>query len=208
MQRYFFLFIVLLTMSTFSYAQIDDEMIDSTTIVNPKASSVEQPKELLGVENIFVGMTFSALFGNVIFLDASPYLGYLLNKHVAVGIGATYIYKAYFNGTKYVGDNVYGGRLFINFRPLINVDAYALHGLYFHAEGEYLNHTVSSLRGTSRKFVPAVNLGFGYNTSFEKGFSLTTEVLMNVLWFGQRTNGPVPVNSSPWQYRIGVYYAF
>ncbi|MGH1336795.1 MAG: hypothetical protein ACRBFS_11770 [Aureispira sp.] len=206
MRRYFCLFIVLLAITTSSQAQIDDEMIDSTVIVNPRVPTAEAKKSILEVDNMFIGMTFSVLFGNFIFLDASPYVGYLLNRHVAVGIGATYIYTAYFNGGRYVGDNVYGGRLFVNLRPLPDVNT--LQGLYIHAEGEYLNHTVSSLGRISREFVPAVNVGIGYNTSFEKGFSITTEFLVNALWFNQIANGPAPVYTSPWQYRIGLYYAF
>lgn len=209
MRLYLFFFIVLFTWSVNTQAQIDDEMIDSTTIVNPRVSVEEKRKSILDVENMFVGMTFSVLFGNFIFLDASPYVGYLLNKHMAVGIGATYIYTAYLSsGGRYIGDNVYGGRLFLNLRPLPNVRG--LQGLYIHAEGEYLNHTVPSFRTgvPVREFVPAVNLGLGYNTAFEKGFSVTTEVLVNALWFNQITNGPAPVYTSPWQYRIGLYYAF
>lgn len=193
-------------MSVGAQAQIDDEMIDSTSITNPQNTVTEARKSFLDVENAFIGITFSALFGNFIFLDASPYVGYLLNRHVGVGIGATYIYTAYLSGGKYIGDNVYGGRLFVNLRPL--PDFNALQGLYIHAEGEYLNHSVSTRRGLARAFVPAVHLGLGYNTSFEKGFSVTTEVLVNALWFNQIANGPAPVYRSPWQYRIGLYYAF
>ncbi|MFK7798922.1 MAG: hypothetical protein AB8E82_15830 [Aureispira sp.] len=207
MQRYFCLFVLLLTLSTAVQAQIDDEMIDSVSIVNPRTPVAEGRKSILDVENLFVGMTFSVLFGNFIFLDASPYVGYLLNKHVGVGIGATYIYTAYWNGTQYVGDNVYGGRLFANLRPFAKVRS--LQGLYAHVEGEYLNHTVISSTGRlTRQFVPAVNLGIGYNTAFEKGFSITTELLVNALWFSQRVNGPPPVYTTFWQYRIGLYYAF
>jgi hypothetical protein len=207
MQRYFFLFVLWLTASLSIQAQIDDEIIDSTIIGNPNAPVVEERKGALDVENLFIGITFSALFGNFIFLDASPYVGYLLNRHVAVGIGGTYIYTAYLSNNRYVGDNVYGGRLFVNLRPLPSVRS--LQGIYVHLEGEYLNHTVVGATGRlTREFVPAVNLGLGFNPSFENGFSVTTEVLVNALWFRQVANGPTPVYASPWQYRIGLYYAF
>ncbi len=207
MQRYFFLLTLFLTLSTFAQAQIDDEVMDKILIDSIEQPIMEARKGLIDVDNLFIGITFSALFGNFIFLDASPYVGYLLNRHVGVGIGATYIYTAYLSGNRYIGDNVFGGRVFVNLRPLPQVRG--LQGFYFHVEGEYLNHTVALFRGRKqREFVPAVNLGLGFNASFEKGFSVTTEVLINALWFNQIANGPIPVYASPWQYRIGLYYAF
>lgn len=213
MQRFIFLTLVVLVCTTAPvWAQPetdvpDDERID-TTIVNRQENEMRERKNPLKVENLFIGMTASLLFGNVIFVEGSPYVGYLLGDHIGVGIGGTYIYTAFFNGTQYVGDNVYGGRLFVNLRPLPKVRA--LQGVYLHAEGEYLNHSEwdAALGRVVRRFVPAVNLGIGHNTSFDKGFGVTTELLINALWFEQINSNQRPVYTSPWQYRIGIYYAF
>ncbi len=122
---------------------------------------------------------------------------------MGLGIGGTYIYMS--NGT--LSDNIYGGRIFANFRPFPEVKG--VKGLYAHVEGEYLNHTeVSSNNTLIRKFVPAVNLGVGYNTAFDKGFAFTVELLVNPVWFEQRKQGIPTVYNTPWQYRVGIYYAF
>lgn len=210
MQRFYFLFFCCL----FSYAAWaqperdlpDDEQIDTTNVQIINNASEPRKRGPLKVENVFIGMTFSLFFGNTLFVEGSPYVGYLLGDYIGVGLGGTYIYTARLNGTQYVGDNIYGGRVFVNLRPLPKVPS--LRGVYIHAEGEYLNRT--ELRGgrPTRSFVPAVNLGLGYNTAFDNGFGITTEFLINALWFEQINSGQQPVYLTPWQYRLGVYYAF
>ncbi|BDS12950.1 hypothetical protein [Aureispira anguillae] len=211
-QRLLFLLFILLS-TQLSWAQVDeelpdDEVIDNTVIKNDpqKRKEIKEKKDKVKIDNLFVGTTFSLSFGNFIFVDISPYAGYLLGKYVGIGVGATYIYSAYFNGRQYVGDHVYGGRIFTNLRPFPEIRG--LRGVYAHVEGEYLNHTEYSKGQLVRRFVPAVNLGLGYNTSFDKGFSFTAEFLVNALWFGQYSSGRPTVYNSPWQYRIGIYYAF
>ncbi|WMX16153.1 MULTISPECIES: hypothetical protein [unclassified Aureispira] len=209
--KLFFLLIILLG-AQISFAQVDtlpdDEVIDNTVIINDnvKDRKYKEPKNKFKVENLFIGMTFSLSFGQYVFVDVSPYAGYLLGKYVGLGIGGTYIYSAYFNGVQYIGDNVYGGRVFANIRPFPEVRG--VKGLYAHVEGEYLNHTQYNGGRLIRAFVPAINVGLGYNTSFDKGFSFTAELLVNALWFGQRKALQPTVYNSPWQYRLGLYYAF
>ena len=212
MQRFFFLLIFFCCLSqTPLWAQPerevpDDERIDTTSVKAPTNEPLQRRNQPLKVENLFIGMNFSLFFGNVIFAEGSPYVGYLLGDHIGLGIGGTYIYTAVFNGTRYVSDNVYGGRVFVNLRPLPKVAA--LRGVYAHVEGEYLNHTEFTNGRFIRRFVPAINVGLGYNTSFDKGFGITTEILVNALWFQQVNAGQAPVYNSPWLYRIGLYYAF
>lgn len=213
MQRQFLFLLFILFSVQLSFAQVtdtlpDDEVIDNTVITNDNRTDqkYKEPKSQFKVDNLFIGMTFSLSFGQYVFIDVSPYVGYLLGKYVGLGIGGTYIYSAYLNGAQYVGDNVYGGRVFANLRPFPEVRG--IKGLYAHVEGEYLNHTQLNRRRLVRRFVPAVNLGLGYNTSFEKGFSFTAEFLVNALWFGQVKAGQATVYNSPWQYRLGLYYAF
>jgi len=212
MQRKFLFLLFTLCIAQLSFGQKtdtlpDDEVIDNTVIINNETDKkYKEPKNTFKVDNLFVGMTFSLSLGQYVFIDVSPYVGYLLNKYVGLGIGGTYIYTAYFNGRQYVGDNVYGGRLFTNLRPFPETNG--LKGVYAHVEGEYLNHTEYNNGRLIRRFVPAVNVGLGYNTSFSKGFSFTTELLINALWFGQVNNFQATVYTSPWQYRVGLYYAF
>lgn len=206
---YFLLFCCLLSYSAWAQPGrdlLDDEQIDTTNIQQINDRSDIRKREPVEVENVFIGMTFSLLLGNTLYIEGSPYVGYLLGDYIGVGVGGTYIYTAVFNGTRYIGDNIYGGRIFINLRPLPKVPS--LQGGYLHVEGEYLNHTKLRNGRAVRTFVPAVNLGFGYNTSFDNGFGITTEFLINALWFGQLNSGQQPVYNTPWQYRLGLYYAF
>lgn len=213
MQRQVLLLLFILFGAQAAWAQVDtevpdDEVIDNTTIKNdPKdRKKIKEEKQAIKVDNLFIGTTFSLSLGQYVFVDVSPYVGYLLGKYVGLGIGGTYVYSAYFNGAQYIGDHVYGGRVFANLRPFPEVRG--INGVYLHLEGEYLNHTEYFKGNLIRRFVPAVNVGLGYNTSFDKGFSFTAELLVNALWFGQVQAGQAPVYNSPWHYRLGIYYAF
>jgi len=217
MYRQLLLILTLIFCTHLSFAQvedgeiIDDEAIDNTVIKNDKRQTSKKPKKesKFKVDNIFLGTTFSLFLGNPLYVDISPYGGYLIGKYLGVGIGATYIYSAYSPAPNVViNDHVYGGRLFANVRPFPEVGG--LKGLYAHFEGEYLNHQDGFTTGGNpvRKFVPAMHLGLGYNTAFDKGFAFTTEVLINPLWFSQVRQGIRPVYGTFWQYRLGLYYAF
>ncbi|MCH2023994.1 MAG: hypothetical protein MK207_16080 [Saprospiraceae bacterium] len=206
-------FLVVIVLSTnMSFAQInddeiiEDEQIDNTVIKNNrKNNKIRQKKKVLKVDNIFIGTTFSFSISNSMYLDISPYGGYLFGKFLGVGIGGTYIYFADLIINQ--SDNIYGGRLFVNLRPFSELRG--LNGLYAHVEGEYLNRTYAYSGGKPlRKFVPAVNVGLGYNTAFDKGFAFTAELLLNTLWFSRRNQGLINVYNLPWQYRVGIYYAF
>jgi len=214
MQRRLLFLILILMTANLSYAQIDDEAIDDETVDNTvvknnkKNEKLKNQKNKAKIDNLFFGTTFSFMFGQYLFVDFSPYGGYLLGKYVGVGIGATYIYSAFYPGAGIppVTDHVYGGRIFANVRPFPEIRG--LKGLYAHVEGEFLNHAEYNKGKIVRKVVPAVNIGLGYNTAFDKGFAFTAELLVNAMWFGQYAQGIPTVYNSPWQYRIGVYYAF
>ena len=212
MQRFLFSLVLLCCLNVnFLWAQPerewpDDEQMDTTSVQEFSTDPIKDQKAPFTAENFFIGMTFSLFFGNEIYVEGSPYVGYLLGDYIGVGLGGTYIYNAVFNGTRYISDNVYGGRVFINLRPLPQVGT--LRGAYLRVEGEYLNHSEFLGGRVIRRFVPAVNLGIGFNTSFDNGFGITTEFLVNALWFDQVANNQTPVYNSPWQYRLGIYYAF
>jgi hypothetical protein len=210
MQRQLLFLILILMTANLSYAQIDDEVIDDETVVtnNKNNEKLNNKKSKVKIDNLFLGTTFSFVFGQYLFVDFSPYVGYHIGKYAAAGIGATYIYSAFYPGAGIppITDHVYGGRIFVNLRPFPELRG--LKGLYAHVEGEFLNHAEVNNRQIVRKVVPAVNVGIGYNTAFDKGFAFTAELLVNALWFGQYAQGTPTVYNSPWQYRIGVYYAF
>lgn len=205
MKKQLFFIFLFCFLTQIADAQVDDEVIDHTIIQKSEEDKkIKEKNNFFKVDNIFVGTTFSFILGQYMFIDISPYAGYLFGKHFGVGIGGTYIYSAFFApGGTTATDNVYGGRLFVNIRPFDKIRG--LSGLYAHVEGEFLNREVSAFK---RENIPAVNVGIGYNTAFDKGFAFTAELLVNALWFSQVNQGLFPVYNSPWQYRIGIYYAF
>lgn len=219
MQLRLFVLLFIVFSAQLSFGQVkdeiyDDETIDNTVISNDKKKNKKKDlKDRKGskfkVDNVFVGTTFSLVFGNPLFVDVSPFGGYLFGKYFALGIGGTYIYSATYltNGAVY-DTHIYGARVFANVRPFPEIRG--VKGLYLHVEGEYLNHEDGYTTGgvPIRKFVPAVNVGLGYNTAFDKGFAFMTEILINPLWFSQLQSGVRPVYGTPWNYRIGIYYAF
>jgi len=205
--------IVILLLSLFTQmasAQISDEIITDESIDN---TTVEKDKKEIKEkkfkpDNIFLGTTFYFMFGNAMYIDISPYGGYLLGDIVGLGVGGTYIYSALFTSAGMQSENnIFGLRAFANVRPFKKIRG--LNGLYAHIEGEYLSRQAGVSRGkVVREWMPAVNVGLGYNSSFDKGFAFTAELLFNTLWISQVNQGAQPVFNSPWQYRLGLYYAF
>jgi hypothetical protein len=189
----------------------DDEGYDDTTISsNPQ----EEPQKKLNLENVFIGSTFSLdINSSFLFIDISPFGGYHLTPNLGVGAGFTYIYETPIQPNSGLTDNnIFGARLFINWRPFPESSVMpSITGVYVHLEGEYLNRSIGpTIRGFSqREWVPAVNVGLGYNYNFNEGFSFIAEFLVNALWFHQTQNNTItPVFRFPFQYRIGVSYAF
>lgn len=99
------LIIVLLTTSTFSFAQ--DEETDETE------------KKGFQKERLFVGGNFGLTFGNYTLINVSPQIGYRFTKHLAAGVGLNFQYVSLkredYNGDAYyktsqgvTGLNVFG----------------------------------------------------------------------------------------------------
>lgn len=206
-----YLILVLLLSTSLVSAQIyDDEIIEDEKVeVQQDKTNSKRPKNDRGlspnkIENLFVGLNFSLGIGNTFYLDVSPYAGYKFGDMLGVGAGLTYIYFA--DVINSYDDNIYGGRLFVKFRPF--KEQRFLNTFNLHAELEYLNHSEYVNGKLERVFVPAVNVGLGYNTNFSKGFAFSFDFLINVLWFQRLNQGLSNVYSIPWMYRTGIYYAF
>ena len=209
MNRYLILMLLFSTSQVF--AQIyDDEIIEDEKVElkqNEKINRKPQKDRALSankIENLFVGLNFSLGISNTFYLDVSPYAGYKFGDMLGVGAGLTYIYFA--DIINRYDDNIYGGRLFVKFRPF--KEQRFLNTFNLHAELEYLNHSEYVNGQLERVFVPAVNVGLGYNTNFSKGFAFSFDFLINVLWFQRINQGLSNIYSIPWMYRTGIYYAF
>ncbi len=209
--KFLYLSFILLLSSQLASAQIyDDEITDTSTVI--RREQKERKKVSINTESLFVGSTFSFGIGNYLLIDVSPFVGYHLHPNLGVGVGGTYVYLSQVttNGSANA-NNIFGGRLFLNYRPFGNSSAFRM--IYLHAEGEYLSRQVGAISGgrrTNREGVPAVYLGAGINYNFDEGFSFIGEFLINALWFEQSktTSTLRPIYSVPWQYRVGISYAF
>ena len=67
---------------------------------------------------LYVGGTFGLGFGTYTNIDLSPMVGYNFNRHLSGGVGMTYMFYSYRNGSESIRGNFYGGRIFTRILPL------------------------------------------------------------------------------------------
>jgi len=146
-------------------------------------SSPDKPqhdKDFFNWNDAFVGGSFGAQFGSVVFVNASPNFGYYFTDNIVGGIGATYMFlhdKRLANNLKM---HVYGGRLFGRY--------HIIEGLFAHAEYEVLRQQVvlEDVNVTTNQerdgvTVPSLLLGAGYSQSLGGRSSFNIMILFNVL---------------------------
>lgn len=194
---------------------VDDEIIDNNT-VKPGKEIKENPKKKGAYpDGLFIGSDVGMFFGrNSINISFSPYAGYRIGKVLGLGVGVPYAFNYILSsGTRYAA-HVYGGRVFARVRPLHMLRGF-VSMMYLHAEAAY--HAAVLPAFNARWSQPAVNVGIGFMSNFEKGFSFTTDILINALYFDtySKWNNPQhPYYNHPsvitplFQYRIGFCYNF
>jgi hypothetical protein len=163
----------------------------------PSNSEEKQNKKFFNKEDLRFGGNFGLNFGLYTYLEITPTISYLFSEKFACGIGATYIYYKY-NDTNYPYEtSIFGGSIFERF--------YITENIFQHAELEILNYEVPSINITSnqlefeRKFVPALNVGAGYQSSqFMRGTYIL--FLYNIL-YGLDSRTP-----NPYIFRIGFNF--
>lgn len=131
----------------------------------------DNSKSLQGLsfaDRSYFGGNLALSFGTYTYIDVSPLWGYMVNRDLSVGAGATYIYSSReyidFTGSKFrVDANLYGGRGFARHRVFNDV--------YIHAEFESINNEVLTITGeTVREWVPGFFLGAGiFQPAFGRG---------------------------------------
>ena len=150
-------------------------------------------------ERSYFGGNLALSFGRSTYIDVSPLWGYMINRNLSVGAGATYIYlsREYYdfvsNRTIDVNSSLYGGRGFMRYRIF---DQY-----YFHSEFESINNDVPRLDGSgqlTRDWVPGLFLGAGiFQPIFKRGGG-SIFILYNVIHDDIRSP-----YGSPWVIRAG-----
>lgn len=182
----------------------DDEIIDNNTVKPGKQIKPNQKRPGATPTGLFVGSNLGLFFGRRLMVDIGPYVGYRIGKVLAIGGGIPYTFQ-YDLANRYAW-HVYGGRVFARLRPFGSLRGF-ISTMYVHAEGEYLSAVVP--RMSLRWSAPAVNVGLGFMSNFDKGFSFTTEILVNALYTYALNNTNIISPITPFfQYRIGFCYNF
>jgi hypothetical protein len=205
-QAIFWLLLLLFVGTSRLNAQYDDEVID-TAIVDKKPEVRE--RKSLDMKNVFIGMTYRLAFGQILLIDASPYIGYRLFDRIALGVGVPYMY--YYSPNSQQSTHIYGVRGFMRLRPITQGFA---SNFYIHTELERLNLSLANPNYNPSipnsgipRFVPssatAANIGLGYTNTFTKGIAMTVEFLYNALYVQGQS-----IFNSPFVYRFGIYYGF
>ena len=132
-------------------------------VVAQPSNSGEKQNKKFNKEDLRFGGNLGLNFGLYTYLEITPTVSYLFSEKFACGIGVTYIYYKY-NDLHYPYEtSIFGGSLFERF--------YITENIFQHAELEVLNYEVPSINITNnqlefeRKFVPALNIGAGYQSS-------------------------------------------
>lgn len=120
-------------------------------------------------EKFFTGGGVGLQFGTITLLQASPILGYRVNKYLNIGIGGSYQY--FKNNIYQYSTSIYGYNAFSQFHLGKGI---VLHGEYNHINYKpYLNN--------ERLGVDALLLGAGYNQALVGRSGLFILALWNVI---------------------------
>ena len=118
-------------------------------------------------QKVYVGGNLGLQFGTIISIDISPLVGYNINDHLSVGVGATYLFFKY-NQNSF---SVYGGRIFSRYHITSNIFA--------HVEYEVLNRQDPYLT-KERVNIANVLVGGGYRQALSEKSYVNILVLWNI----------------------------
>lgn len=149
-------------------------------------------------ENVTFGGNFGALFGNLTYVDISPFVGYRLTEEWMVAVGVSYIYyRQRYSNSQVYQTHLYGGRLFTQYDILPNV--------FLHGELEALNfdHYDFLSGANSRSWFVTPLLGGG----FIQPLGDRSSIRVTALFAFNTTNPKSPYyNSSPVLFRVGFFF--
>jgi hypothetical protein len=150
-------------------------------------------------ERLAFGGEVSMFFGNVTYINISPFIGYRINPDITFGIGPTYQYISVRNGTGYntYRDNIFGGRAFLR---------HEFGRMFFaHAEYEVLNFNFySQIEGWGRRNVDLASLGLGYKSSI--GGEFAYYYVMILYDFIQNVNVRYVYPTAPLIFKVGFMF--
>lgn len=133
-------------------------------------------------DRLFVGGNMGLQFGDVTLIQASPLIGYKITEKFSSGIGITYMYlKDKRSGIIPYETNIYGGRVFSQYRVIENAMAYS--------EFEVLNLEIYNVieQAYKRDNIYSLLVGGGYLMPIGSRSSLNVYLLWDVI---EDTNSP------------------
>ncbi len=154
---------------------------------------------------LYVGGTFGLGFGTYTNIDLSPMVGYNFNRHLSGGVGMTYMFYSYRNGSQSIRGNFYGGRIFTRILPLPD----QLPGIFIHGEFESINNERYITKNPytnpelARAWTPAVLVGAGFRQQAGTNSYFTVSVLYNTLDEGTPES---TIYGGPLIYRVGFIF--
>lgn len=106
-------------------------------------------------DNLRIGGSFGASFGQITFVELSPTLGYLIKDYWLAGLGGRYMFYEDKNPYYHYRTNIYGGSVFNQF--------YLLENFIIHSEVEILN--LDDRRNIEKRVnVTSIFVGGGYRS--------------------------------------------
>ncbi|MEZ5015119.1 MAG: hypothetical protein R2794_12595 [Chitinophagales bacterium] len=127
-----------------------------------KDKSEKEHRSSRPLDNILVGGSFSAMFGQTSYLEISPQVGYLITPHFLAGIGGTYEFLSQNYNSPSVVDykaNVYGARVFLEHDLFFDFFAHAEYAKNWYTV-KYEDYPLAEESNT----YPEGLVGLGYNS--------------------------------------------
>jgi hypothetical protein len=164
--------------------------------VNKKESPppTETPEDPFASARFVPGGNFALNFGSSYFVDLSPFLGYMVNKKLMAGLGATYIAFGQNNGPVKYRETYYGGRV---------LGRYSLfESFYANAELDVLNVAYEAPNSYERARIWTYNplVGASYIMPFGKRGGVQATLYYNLNY--RKEYSPY---QTPWIWRLGFF---
>lgn len=145
-------------------------------------------------ERLYFGGNLGLNFGDIVFIEVSPLVGYMLSNKASVGTGVIYQYLEFRRPS--FSTSIYGGRVFGRYNLFESLFAYA--------EYEALNlQFINRDNQIIREWVPGLLVGGGYFIRFgsRQRSGLNVMVLYNLLHDPLRSPYPSDII-----FRVGVAF--
>ena len=121
------------------------------------------------MDRLYIGGNVGLLFGSTTLIELSPQVGYRLTDKFVPGIGITYIYQNFRQGSLHYENSVYGGSIFSKY--------FFTEKFFGHVEYEMLNveypiYGPNLVPMIDRKWISSFYIGGGYSQPLgERGFA-------------------------------------